>query len=157
MRQNAAVVVALGMVISALGGCRSDRNHEKASPSKAIEGDESTASQPRSAPGRAARDFVQTRDRVLAEMNAKLADLEAKIASLKNELATRSAERKREANEELAGRIAALEQKRAEAREALRKARDATGEQWEQLESKTQETLDGIRDAYEETIRELRK
>jgi DNA anti-recombination protein RmuC len=145
------------MVIIALGGCRSDGNDEKASPSKAIERDESMASQPRSAPGRAARDFVETRDRVLAEMNAKLADLEAKIASLKNELATRSAERKREANEELAGRIAALEQKRAEAREALRKGRDATEEQWKQLESKTEETLDGIRDAYEETIRELRK
>jgi hypothetical protein len=157
MRHNTAVVMALGMAISALGGCRSDGNDENASPSKAIEGDESMASQPRSAPGRAARDFVQTRDRVLAEMNAKLADLEEKLASLKSELATRSAERKREANEELAGRIAALEQKRAEAREALRKARGATGEQWEQLKSKTEKTLDGIRDAYEETVRELRK
>lgn len=54
----------------------------------AIEGDESAPSEPRTAPGRAAWDFVQTRDRALSEMNAKLADLEAKIASLKSDLAS---------------------------------------------------------------------
>lgn len=157
MRRITAVVMAVAMVIIGLGACRSNGNEERASPSKTIEGDESVASQPRSAPGRAARDFVQTRDRVLAEMNARLADLEEKLASLESELATRSAERRGEANEELADRIAALQQRRDEAREALRKARGATEGQWERLKRKTEETLDGIRDAYEDTISELRK
>ena len=156
MRRITGGVLAVGLLI-AVAGCRSDGKDEKALPSKAIEGDESAASQPQTAPGRAARDFVQQRDRVLAEMNANLADLEAKIASLKSEFASRSAERRAEANEELAGRIAALEQKRVEARDALEKARAASEEQWEQLKSRTETTLDGIRGAYEETVRELRK
>lgn len=154
MHQIASVVMSLCMVIIAFGGCRSDRHDKEALPGKAIE---SAPSEPRTASGRAARDFVQTRDRAVAEMNAKLADLEAKIASLKSELASRSAEQRAEANKELAGQITALEQKRAEAREALEKARGATEDQWELLKSKTEETLDAIRDAYEETISELRK
>jgi TolA-binding protein len=157
MRKIMIVAVALGIAIIALDACKSNSDGEKVQPSKSTEAGESPSSEPRTAPGQAARDLVQTRDRLLEQMNANLADLDAKIASLKRDLASRSAERKSEAQEALADRIAELERKRAEARELLEQARTASEERWEQLKSKADDTLKDIHDAYEEVARELRE
>ncbi len=157
MRRIMQVVVALGIAIIGLDACKSNSDRENGQASKSTEAGEAASDEPRTAPGRAARDFVQARDRVVEQMNAKLVDLDAKIASLKRDLASRSSEQQAQAQSALADRIADLERKRAEAREVLEQAKTATEDRWEQLRSKTDDTLNDIHDAYEEVASELRK
>ena len=87
MRRIMLVVVALGIAIVALGACKSSSDGDNVQSSKTTEAGESPSSEPRTAPGQAARDVVQTRDRLLEQMNAKLADLDAKLVSLERDLA----------------------------------------------------------------------
>jgi hypothetical protein len=150
MHRITLVVVALALALVALG-CKSEGDGEGNQPSKLVE------DEPRTVPGQVARDFAETRDRVLERMNARLIELDTKIASLERDLASRAAERKAEASDALTEQLADLERKRTEAREALEQARTATEERWEQLERKTDDTLNRARDAYEEVVRELRK
>jgi hypothetical protein len=157
MRTIMRVGVALAIAVIPAGACKSNGDVEKDHARKVIEGDEAGKAEPQTTAGKAAREFVEVRDRFVATLNAELVELDDKIARLGRDLESRTAERRAEANTALAERIAELERKRAEAREALEQAKSASEERWDQIKNRTNETVHGIRDAYEEVARELRE
>lgn len=157
MRRLVRLVVTLAVTLAPLGACRSRGDGDHAPPTKTAEPGEVAPRQPHTAAGEAAQDFVQARDRLVAETKAKLAELDGKIDQLEAELASRSAEGKTEATKALDATIAALEARRVAARDALAQARDATADRWEQVKGKTAEALKSIDDAYRDAAEQLRR
>jgi Skp family chaperone for outer membrane proteins len=157
MRTIMLAGVALAIAAIAPGACKSNGEVERDQARKAVEGGEAGKAEPQTKPGKAAREFVEARDRFVEKLNAELVDLDEKIARLERDLESRTAERRAEVNTELADRIAELERKRDEAREALNQARSASEERWDQIKNRTNEIVHGIRDAYEDVARELRE
>jgi hypothetical protein len=100
-------------------------------------------------------DFVRTRDRLVAETQAKLAGLDHSLATLKSDLAARSAALTTESKTALADAIAKLEDKRAALAGALDEAKHATADRWSDVEKRTHEALNTIDDAYHAAAKKL--
>jgi TolA-binding protein len=147
MTRTTRLLVAFSLAIVPLAACKSQRDdQQKAAPAKTGE-----------APGTSGGDFVQTRDRVVQEMQTKLAELDIKLASLKRDASARSAELTSEGKAAVDDAIAKLEEQRATAQRALDQARTSTAEQWEQVKQRTYEVLKNVEDAYEAAASKLRR
>ena len=98
MRRISHVAVAVTLMFGSLvAGC-SKTDDGKASPTaKTIEAEGGDPTPPRTPLGQAAKEIVETRDQMVAKMDAELSALDAKIGKLKRDLAARSAENKAEA------------------------------------------------------------
>jgi hypothetical protein len=123
---------------------------------KAKDGDK-PAPAPTTVPGQVAKDFVQTRDRVIEAMTAKLTELDTKIARLKQDLAARVAAGQDAAATAFDAALAKLEEQRAAAHAALDQAKGATEDRWDQLQRKADDTLKRIDQAYQDTATQLRQ
>lgn len=144
------LLVAFSLAIVPLAACKSQRDdQQKAAPAKSAKTGE--------APATSGGDFVQTRNRVVQEMQTKLAELDTKLASLKRDASARSAELTSEGKAAVDDAIAKLEEQRATAQRALEQARTSTAEQWEQVKQRTYEVLKNVEDAYEAAASKLRR
>ena len=101
--------------------------------------------------------FAAERDRSVEKMSGRLADLDVKIASLRTELAARSSASKAEASSALSSAVSTLEAQRVAAGEALSDAKTATRAHWKQVESKSDDSLEQYRRAYDAAKRELER
>jgi TolA-binding protein len=150
MTRATRLLVAFSLAIVSLAACKSQRDDQQnAAPSKSAKTDQ--------VPATGGADFVQTRDRVVQEMQTKLAELDTKLASLKRDVNARSAELTFEGKAALDDAIAKLEEQRMAAQRTVEQTRASTAEQWEQVKQRTDEALKNVEDAYQAAASKLRR
>ena len=150
MTRTTRLLVVFSLAIGPLAACKSQRDdQQKAAPAKSAKTGEP--------PGASGGDFVQTRDRVVQEMQTQLAELDTKLASLKRDASARKVELTSEGKAAVDDAIAKLEEQRAMAQRALEQARTSTAEQWDQVKQRTSEVVKNVEDAYEAAASKLRR
>jgi len=143
MRRIARLLITLPLALAALATCTSRRHDQEAASS-------SKTAEPRD-------DFVEARDRIVRESQAKLDELDVKLANLRRDAEARSATLTSESKAAFADAIAKLEQQRASAQRVIEEAKSSTAEQWQQVKQRADEVLKDVDDAYQAAAKKLRE
>jgi hypothetical protein len=101
--------------------------------------------------------FEKRRAAFLERAEKRMAELDSEIGRLKDDAADRSRELSAEGKEGLDRAIMTLEKRRAETRQLMTEASQATSERWEYVKGSTSNALQSVADATADAWKRLRR